>query len=170
VLGALVTHWMGMLVVAPGLGVGLAAVVASFGREARRGMLHAAATGVVIVPFANGLELLGRAGGGLLLALLLVAPLVAAEWSVSRREAPAASDVTALRELLPLLPTADLLVEWRASEDLLRSPSDRASAAGIRALLLDELSHRDPGGVAGWLEAGGSAPDAYIRSDGAGPR
>ena len=132
-LGALVTHWMGMLVVAPGLGVVLAGVVASFGPAARRGMPYAAATGVVLVPFANGLELLGSVGGGLFLALLLLAALVAAEWSASREEAAPATDVTGLGELLPLLPTADLLEKWRASEDLLRSPSDRATAAVIRS-------------------------------------
>lgn len=164
-LGAVATHWAGMLIVAPGLGAVLAAVVALVDPSARRGMFWAGVTGVVLVPFANGLVLLGAAGGSVALVILCLGPVVAVGWSAFPEDPRVREDLTALREMLPLLPTADLLEEWRASEDLLRSPPDRAAAAGIRALLLDELAHRDPRGVAGWLSAGGSSPDAYIRAD-----
>ena len=160
-LGAVVTHWMGMLVVAPGLGAALAAAVALVDPAARQGVLYAGVAGVVLVPFANGLALLGTAGGGIALALLVLGPVVAVDWSTSPEE----PDPTALRELLRRLPTADLLEEWQASGDLLRSPEERARAAGVRALLLDELSRRDPGGVAGWLAAGSPSPDPHIRAD-----
>ncbi|MEK0397388.1 hypothetical protein WNX13_10345, partial [Lactobacillus delbrueckii] len=62
-LGSVATHWMGMLVFAPALGAILAAVVALVDPSARKGMVVAAGVGVVLVPFANGLVLLGTAGG-----------------------------------------------------------------------------------------------------------
>ena len=164
-LGALVTHWTGMLLVAPGLGAVLAAVVAVVDHRAHRGMLWAGVTGVVLVPLANGLVLLGTAGGAVALVAWSAGPVLALGWVATLEEPAVRDDPTALREMLPRLPTADLLEEWRSTEGLLHGPGDRAAAARIRSLLLDELAHRDPGGVTEWLSAGGASPETHLRAD-----
>ncbi|MGY1752634.1 hypothetical protein [Blastococcus sp. SYSU D01042] len=161
-LGALVTHWTGMLVFAPLLGAAAAAVVALVGPSSRPALVHAAVAGTVLVPFANGLVLLGSAGGALLLALLTVGPLLLLGWSAAE-DTPVGR--TTLPELLQLLPTAELIEEWRATEELHRDPAQRSTASVVRAALLDELSRRDPDGVAAWLAGGDPVPDRYIRTD-----
>ena len=167
-LGAVVTPALGMLVIAPLVGTVLAGALAlvdpDFPRDtsSRRGVVYAAAAGVLLVPLANGLVALGSLGGVVLLVLLALGPLVATDGPVD--EAGEVPSPGVLAELLPALPTAQLLAEWRASEALVGSPSRQAAAAEVRALLLDELSRRDPDGVAGWLGAGGS-PESYISPD-----
>lgn len=170
-LGAVVTPLLGMLVIAPLLGAFLAGSLAlvdtDFPREtsARRGVAYSAVAGVLLVPLANGLVGLGTLGGAIVLGLLVLAPLLVVDWGTSPASPATEAALMPLRELLPVLPTAQLLDEWRMTEDLLGSPSHHATAAGVRALLLDELSRRDPEGVAGWLAAGGPSPDLHIRAD-----
>lgn len=170
-LGAVVTPLMGMLVFAPCLGALVGGVVAllhsDFPHEpsSRRAFVYAVATGTMLIPFANGLVGLGSAGGVVLFALLVLGPLLAADRMAAEMGEAAGSDVEALSALLPVLRTAQLLAEWEATENLLSSPRHHAVAAEIRALLLDELSRRDPAGVAAWLAAGRASPQRYIRAD-----
>ncbi len=169
-LGALDTHWTGMLLIAPGLGASCAGVVAlvdgDFPGEpaSRRAVVYAFVTGVLLVPFANGLVMLETAGGVILMGLLVLGPILIGDAVLAAGPA-GEPDLPALRELLPALPTARLLQEWQATGHLLRSHRHHAAAAEVRALLLDELSCRDPGGVAEWLTAGSDSPADFIRSD-----
>lgn len=166
-LGAAATPVPGMLVLAPCLGVLAAAVTALIGTDdlrqpsSRRTVVYAGTAGVLLVPFANGVELLGGVGGAVLLGLLVVGPLLIAGLAMP----PGSGDVATMRELLAVLPTEQLLEEWRASEELCGSPADRAMTVELRAHLIEELSRRDPEGVSGWLATGDSSPESHIRAD-----
>jgi hypothetical protein len=84
---------------------------------------------------------------------------------VSTGAQAARRDITYLRRVLPDLPDEVLLREWRASALRLGpdvDPGTRAAAVELRALLIDELSRRDPAGVERWLRAGGSDPDPHL--------
>jgi hypothetical protein len=165
--GSLATHWMGMVLFAPGLGAFFAGVIAVVDTDfpgepaSRRAVAYSFASGVLLIPLANGLVMLGTTGGAVLVVLLVVGPFLLGDWMLSEVE----PDLGALAELLPALTTATLLREWEATEDLLRVARNHATAAALRSLLLDELSRRDPGGVAAWLAAGGGSPADFIRAD-----
>jgi hypothetical protein len=171
-LGAVVTPLMGMVVFAPCLGALVGGVVALLEPDVRReryahpALVYAIATGTMLVPFANGLVGLGTAGGVILIGLLVLVPLLAADRMDATAGTAAVRDVGALAELLPALRTSRLLDEWEATDDLLRSRRHRAIAVEVRGLLLDELSRRDPEGVAAWLAAGDVSPHDHVRSDG----
>jgi hypothetical protein len=169
-VGALDTHWTAMLLFAPGLGASLAGVVALIDSDfpgepaSRRVVVYAFCTGVLLVPFSSGLVMLGTTGGTVLMGLLVLGPFLIGDWMAAAAGPAERMDVTALKELLPALATTQLRQQWRATEDLLRSPRHHVVAAEVRALLLDELSCRDPEGVAAWLAAGSDSPAAFIRS------
>lgn len=168
-IGAVFTPSLWMLVYAPTLGVLLGGTVAladrDFPREpaSRRLVLQAAGTGVLLLPFGAALPALGSLGGVVVLVLLIGGPLVAAD-RLTEGE-PEISDAAGLRSVLPGLPTAALVETWSGTEELLRSPRHRGQATELRGLLLDELTRRDPGGVAAWLAVGGASPEPHIRSD-----
>ena len=172
VLGALVTPWVAMVLIGPAAGalfaltVALAQAAPLQTPESRRMVVYAAVTGVLLLPFAAGVGTLGAIGGAVLLVLFVVGALVAGDRVATLTDPPAVRGVIELRELVTVLPTARLLDEWRATEELLRRPGQRAVAAELRALLLDELARRDSAAVGRWLAEGGRSPDAYIRVDG----
>ncbi|MCZ2857111.1 hypothetical protein [Blastococcus sp. VKM Ac-2987] len=168
-VGAVFTPWLWMLVYAPTLGLlfgGTAALAdPDFPRDpaSRRLVVHAAATGVLLLPFGAALPALGSLGGVAVLVLLVAGPLVAAD-RLTEDEVDV-RDVAGLRSVLPRLPTAALVETWSGTEELLRSPRHRDLATEVRGLVLDELTRRDPGGVAAWLAVGGTSPAPHIRSD-----
>ena len=161
-LGALVAPWTAMLLVAPALGAFLAGVALLLGPSGRRDALWMGAAGLLLVPLSHGLLLLGTAGGAVLLLLLALGPLVVGAWPAA---AGSASELSGVPDLLAALPVAELLEEWRASERTLRSSPDPTVVAEVRAMLLDELSRRDPAGVAAWLASGGDEPADHVRAD-----
>ena len=171
-VGAAVTPWWWMLLFAPVLGAlagGTVAVVdPDFPREpsSRRLVCYAVGVGVLLLPFGTALPALGDAGGLTAVVLLGVGSLVAADRLPDDDAPPPVRDVTALGAVLPGRPPAELVGEWMATEELLRAPRHRSSAAEVRDLLLEELTRRDPAGVARWLAAGAASPRPYIRVDG----
>ncbi|RBY88894.1 hypothetical protein DQ244_13920 [Blastococcus sp. TBT05-19] len=164
--GAVVTPWAVMLLGAPALGLLAAGTVASadpgFPREpgSRRVVVHVAAGGVLAVPFGAALPALGGLGGAVVLVVLVVGSLVAADALAAAERGSRAEDAAELGAL----PTEEVVRQWLATEERLRSPRHRGEAAEVRALLLDELARRDPQGVAAWLAAGGASPAPYIRT------
>lgn len=177
-LGALVTPPAGMFLVAPltGAGAGLAVLrlKRAFPTEpwARRGPLLAAATGAAFVPFLNGVALLGSVGGVVALVLLICGSCVAADWMMKFIEAPPAGalprDECWMRTVVPSLPTAVLLQEWRATQQLCGShtgAAERDRAARLRGFLLEELARRDPVAVERWLTSGDWSSEPQMRSD-----
>lgn len=170
VVGAVFAPWPWMLAT-PVLGalVGglVAAVDPGFPGEvaSRRTVLRAAGAAVLAVPFAAALPALGALGGAIAAVLLFVGSLVMADRLTVEESGADVVDVAGMGTVLGVLPTRELVREWRASEALLRSSRHRGQAAELRGLLLDELARRDPAGVARWLSAGGASPDPYIRTD-----
>ncbi|MGY1835483.1 hypothetical protein ACI79P_10260 [Blastococcus sp. SYSU DS0510] len=169
-VGALVAPWQVTLVHGPTLGLLLGGTLAladgGFPREAasRRLVLRAAGAGILLVPFGAALPVLGSLGGLVVLVLLVVGSLVAAD----RLAEDAAAEVGAaagVADVLPVLPTAELADRWVETEEILRSGQHRDRVVEVRALLLDELSRRDPEGVAAWVAAGGRSPRPYLRAD-----
>ncbi len=169
--GAVVLPVEVMVLVAPATGAfvgGIAGMLhPGFPRspQARRVAAYAVAAGVLLVPFLVGLSSLGAAGAALFLGLLLVGSLVLEDRLAAAPDAGGGRDDTALRELLPRLSTTYLLEEWHASEALLGSVDDHGTAVHVRALLLDELTRRDPAGVQDWLIGRDRSPESYIKPD-----
>jgi hypothetical protein len=170
-VGAVVTPWWWMLLFAPVLGAlagGTVAVVdPGFPREpsSRRLVCYAVGVGVLLLPFGTALPALGDAGGLIAVVLLGVGSLVAADRLPEDDAVPPVRDVAALGAVLSVLPTAELIEEWEATEELLRSPLHRRTAAEVRGLLLEELTRRDPAGVSRWLTAGGASPEPHLGTD-----
>lgn len=178
VLGALVTPPVGMLLIAPLTGAAAGLAVAflhpAFPGEprARRAALLTAATGAAFVPFIYGVDLLGGVGGMVALVLLVLGCCLAASWAMDLIEATpparAPADEGWMRAVLPSLPTAVLLQEWRATQQLCgpgTGAAERARAAQVRALLLEELSRRDPLAVEQWLASRNWSSEPGMRSD-----
>jgi len=71
-----------------------------------------------------------------------------------------------MQQFIQVLPTSMLLREWRSAGEHLwpgANPGRRAAAVLVRNLLLEELSRRDPEGVARWLSDGDEeAPERYL--------
>ena len=177
-----------MLVLAPALGVAAAGFFALItwsveaGAPSRRSLLTTAAVAAGFVPFVAGIHQLGGVGTWLGLAVLALvavvgghavatvdppAPLTAA--AVTDNPLPPRADDASLRELLRVVPLETLFCEWQTTEDALdgRAGAQRYLAAvQVRALLLDEMGRRDPGGVDRWLTDGPQrSPEHYVRGD-----
>ncbi|NEK84518.1 hypothetical protein GCU60_01895 [Blastococcus saxobsidens] len=170
-IGAVVAPWPWMLLYAPAVGAlagGTVALARSGSRQdaaSRRTVVHAAVVGFLAVPFGAGLPALGGAGGVVVLFLLVVASLVAADWLAEEQPGPPVAGAAELRSVVGALPTQDLVHAWLGTEDLLRSAREHRRVAELREVLLDELARRDPAGVAEWLAAGGRSPVPHISVD-----
>lgn len=177
-IGAFVTPPVAMLVVAPLIGccagvmVGLLSSAVSEEPWARRGALVTAATGAAFVPFTNGVALFGSAGGVLALVLLVFGSCLAADRIANFIEnVPAGSDLRDdhwLGVVMPSLPTAALLQEWRATRAVSfagRGAAEQARAAHVRGLILEELARRDPVAVERWLTSGDWSSGPRMRPD-----
>jgi hypothetical protein len=173
-VGAVVSPMATMLwAPAAGLSAVAVSVLVNAGRpttpSARRAAGLAFAAGALAVPAMSGLALLGDAGNVLLVALLVLGGIWAADAVLG---APATDDrVAARRELATLrrvvtdLPSQTLLRDWRRATCRLGRDDDpeiRAVAAAIRALVVDELSRRDPAGLEHWLRHGDGDPRRYV--------
>jgi hypothetical protein len=142
--------------------------------SARRAVVMSGLGWALTVPYAMGVAALGVVGAMLTVALVLIGALVlmGALGDGCRDDATPSSpgaDATLLSELVRGLPTSTLLEEWQSSEAVLddtTDPESRAAAIQLRALLLEEMSRRDPAGVARWLQEGaGGLPDRHIGGD-----
>lgn len=164
-VGALFTPPLGMLVLAPVVGVGAMVVHALVHWSccderwpAPRRLLDVAAAGAGLVPWTQGVRTLGEVGTVLgavsvvLLGLLVLHPCTPAGAGPGVEQVPSGDDSTGA--LLALLPLDMLLAEWRAA----CAPSAPTGAAALRTRILDELSRRDPSGVQRWLDAGAAGP------------
>jgi hypothetical protein len=70
-------------------------------------------------------------------------------------------------ELVGFMATSRLLEQWRFSEEELScgDPHCRLAAVQLRALILDELSRRDPAGVQRWvMEDGVGLPPRHLEN------
>jgi hypothetical protein len=177
-IGAVVTPPVRMLVVAPLTGCGLGLLVAlgnpAFPEQpgARRGALLTAATGAAFVPFISGVALFGNAGGVVALVLLILGSCLAANWMMDVVEnyplGDAPRDDRWRQMVLPSLPTAALLQEWRATQAVFGSRpgvAERTRAVQLRGLLLEEFARRDPAAVERWLTSGDWSSEPAIRPD-----
>ncbi len=179
-LGALFSSAFTTLVVAPAVGLFAALQVTVLYSDtpdrphARRVALLSGFSGALLVPFVLGVVALGMAGVVLAVVLVLIgAPVLMARMSdvCLRESAPpsAGGNPALLRELVRVLPMSALFEEWRSSEAVLDGaggPTSRAAVIQIRALLLEEMSRRDPAGVASWLDEGADGtPDRHIRGE-----
>jgi hypothetical protein len=174
-VGALLGPPARMLLWAPGVGLvtaGAALVAvpyATAGWTRRRTAVCSGLAGAALVPFTGGLEALGRAGGVVLMAILLLGALWLVD-SVLEASPPnarqvARQDADRVRRGIEDLSVESLLVEWRAAAERLGpevDPAVRVVAADLRADLLEELARRDPAGVRRWLLSGGADPGGYL--------
>jgi hypothetical protein len=150
----------------------VAAVVAvghdGFPREpqARRTVALAAAWGALSVPFAGGVAVAGPAGAGALALVVLLGGFALAD-GLSRTLLR--SPAEALHEVAGELSLTDLCEQWRRTEEAVGpggGPAERAAALEVRAVLLEELAHRDPGGFARWVREGAEdPPDRWLGQD-----
>lgn len=175
-LGALVTPPLVMVAVGPALGLMSGGVVLAVdpvhGRSdaGRRLAVGVGVAGALLLPFVAGLGVFGSSGPVVALAVVGLGCLVATDRLVRAdpRDDDPAAQAAFLREVLPVLPTAEVLRLWRATDGILhgaRAGPEQARAVDLRAALLDELTRRDPVGVERWLRAGGGMPDDHIRAD-----
>ncbi|MGY1711600.1 hypothetical protein ACI8AC_19035 [Geodermatophilus sp. SYSU D00758] len=170
-LGALLLPTWTVLGLGPLLGLFAAGVVLTaepvgpVRPRTRRAAALAGAVGVLALPFAAGTHQLAPGGGVLVVLVLVLGSAAALEFVVAADDDGPADDV------LPSLPTPQLVAVWEAAGAVLdrwSSPRDRARAVRRRAAVLDELTRRDPEGVAAWLRAGGDPPGPHTRADAAG--
>lgn len=179
-IGALTSPPYVVLTVAPTFGVFVGSVVALThpasprARSAHRAVVFSGAGAALAVPCVAGIGRLGTAGTVAAVVLMVLACVVVGRWIVEHTDPPqrgAASDldVEELQRFLQVLPTSMLLPEWRAAGQLLRpgtDPDRRAQAVLVRTLVLEELSRRDPVGVARWLSEGDEdAPEPFLGGD-----
>lgn len=174
-LGALVGPPAAAFLWAPTVGLVAAVVVAlvnpNFPRTpgSRRGTWIAGVAGLMAVPFTSGLGLLDTAGAVIVVLQMILGSLWIVDWIARMPESTGAdalrNDITYLRRVLPELSVETLLREWRTSADSLgpdADPGTRMAAAELRAMLIDELSRRDPAAVERWLRTGGGDPAQYL--------
>lgn len=177
-IGALVSPPVAMFLVAPLIGVGVGGMVAllnpAFPAElwARRGALFTGTTAAAFVPFISGVAVVGNAGGIVALGLLILGSCLAADRMVDLIEDPPTGDALRderwMRAVLPSLPTAALLQEWRSTRSVFGSRSgatERTRAARLRECILEELARRDPAAVERWLRSGDWSSEPEIRPD-----
>jgi hypothetical protein len=147
-------------------------------RSARRAVVFSATGTALLVPCLTGLGEFGTAGTVAAVMLMILGCVVVAGWIAEQSEPPAREtapdlDVDELQQFLEVLPTSMLLREWRVAGEHVQPGSDgnrRAEAVLVRTLLLEELSRRDPVGVARWLSEGDEeAPEQYLLGDSDAP-
>lgn len=129
-------------------------------------------------PFFHAVELLGRVGDLLAVALSGLLALLWLSWLrlTAATPCPEAADAGAqgrpggeqsLRELLHVLPLEILCSEWRGhQQDALRTGAapDPVLARAQQAVL-QELARRDPAGFRRWVAQGAAdSPESYLRS------
>jgi hypothetical protein len=180
VVGALTTPAYVVLVLAPLLGVFVAGVVAILSiasvdaASVRRPVLLSGAWAALLVPALAGAGVFGTGGAVLMFGLMVLGVVVCGHWIVEScdpdgEQGEPGTDEEQLRQLLRVLPTSMLLREWRSTVDPVRlgaEPERRARAVRLRTLLLEELTRRDPAGVARWLiEGDEDSPEHYLRGD-----
>jgi hypothetical protein len=179
-VGASTTPAYVVLVLAPVLGAFVAGVVALLAvgsvdkASVRRAALLSGAWAALLVPALAGAGSLGTGGAVIMFTLMALGAVVSGRWIVetcdpSGEGAETGRDEEQLRQLLRVLPTSMLLREWRSTGEHLQTGADqdrRAEAVLVRILLLEELSRRDPAGVARWLSEGDDdAPEQFLRGD-----
>ncbi len=178
-VGALTTPPYVVLVLAPVCGIFFASVVAvvnpAFPKDssARRTVVFSWAGATLFIPCLAGIGQFGSLGTVAAMVLMVLGCVVVGDWIVecsnaSDRGAGAGMDVEQLQQLFYVLPTSMLLGEWRATGELMQTGADpdrRDEAVLVRTLLMEELSRRDPEGVARWLEGEEDAPEQYLRGD-----
>jgi hypothetical protein len=179
-VGALTAPAYVALGVGPAFGLLVAGLVALMDpefprtRSARRRAVLAGAGASLVVPALLGLAQFGDAGTVAGLVLLFLSGILAEVWIAGSldhrgRHDEGEVDEEGLQALLRDLPTSMLLREWRSTGELVRSgadPDSRARGLLVRTMLLEEMSRRDPAGVARWLSAGDDdAPEQYLRDE-----
>jgi hypothetical protein len=179
-VGALTSPPYVVLMVAPAFGIFIASMVAMINpafpeaRSARRATVMSGTSAALVVPCLAGIVQFGAAGAVTAVVLMVLGCVVVGGWIAEQSDPPgrgAASDldVEELRQFLQVLPTSMLLREWRSAGEHVQpgaDPDRRAGAVLVRTVLLEELSRRDPVGVARWLSEGDEdAPEQYLRGD-----
>jgi hypothetical protein len=179
-LGAAVTSALTLFVLGPATGAFFASKVARTRDGFRhrhsvdRSVIWSGVGGMLLVPYFAGITMLGAVGRGLTLALLA---LCAGEITIRIRSwdhqahlstqggtdmgtmAPSVG-LSPTGELMGSMVTSRLLEQWHSSEEELYGgdPHRRLAAVQLRALLLDELSRRDPAGIERWVMDDGVGP------------
>lgn len=181
--GVLVTPPVVMLLVVPGLTLGVVALLAAlfwYCQEhgpPRETVSGTAGATVAVVPFVQAVHVLEGLGTVVLFVVLGLLTVVGTGWlnslpvdatSAPTARPPQAGGEPSLRDLLNTVPLETVFDEWRALQqdlDARSRPSDPA-VARARALLLDEMQRRDPAGFSTWLAGGATEPpDGYISDD-----
>lgn len=179
-IGLMVTPLMALLW-APVLGVGIAALFASFvcycdpRWYAPRILVAMSVVSAGAVPFASGLALLGGIGRAVALAffLLLAVAVMSCVHAFSGGPPTADNQVVAhdpgvLTQTFSSVPLEELFTHWQALQggSLAGDHGVSPGVAALRAVVLDEMERRDPEGFARWLSEGAAeAPDRFIRGD-----
>ncbi|MGY1780646.1 hypothetical protein [Geodermatophilus sp. SYSU D01036] len=172
-----------VLVAAPAFGVFVGIVVLTanpaspLGPAVRRTAVSSGAGAALAVPCIAGLRQFGTLGSVAATVLIVLSCVAVVGWiaeSAGRAVGPALDlDVAELRPFLQVVGTPLLLAEWRAAGEHLGPGADpdlRARALLVRPLLLEELTRRDPAGVARWLSDGDEgAPEQHLRGDSGAP-
>ncbi|MGY1786902.1 hypothetical protein [Geodermatophilus sp. SYSU D00698] len=179
-VGALSAPAYVVLAVTPAFGLFVAGLVGlmdpAFPKapSAKRRAVLAGAGASLVVPCLAGLAQLGDAGTVAGLVLLFLSCLLAEAWITrslgsAGRDDEAEVDVEELQRLLRALPTSVLMRDWRSTGELVRTAADpdrRARGLLVRTVLLEEMTRRDPAGVARWLRTGDDdAPEQYLSGD-----
>jgi len=179
-IGALTTPPQVVLVFAPTFGFFAGSVVALINpafpkdRSARRAAVFSGTGAALVVPCLAGIGQFGTTGTVAAVVLMVLGCVVVGGWIAEQSDPPypvAAPDLDLeeLRQFLEVLPTSMLLREWRSTGAHVQpgaNPEGRAGAVLVRTVLLEELSRRDPAGVARWLSGGDEdAPEQYLLGD-----
>ncbi|MGY1856995.1 hypothetical protein [Modestobacter sp. SYSU DS0290] len=185
-LGATATPVSSLLLIGllAGAAIGVTVALADPGfpesTKARRRALYAAGVGVLLLPFATGVGLLGHAGALVVPLLLVLCAVSAARWLADldtgadlgsgADRSPDGALPDPLRRPVDQLTTEQLFAVWSTTGERLRrpvSPAIRAELAELRSDLLEELFRREPEATARWLEEG--APATGHHRDGGTP-
>jgi MFS family permease len=179
-VGALTTPPYVLLVAAPAVGAFFGGVVAlshpAFPEapSARRAVAFSGMGAALFALTLAGLGQFGSAGMIAAVVLVVLGCIAVGGWIVEHADAPDRGpasdlDMEGLQQFVQVLPTSMLLREWRSTAEHVQAGADphrRAEAVLVRNLLLEELSRRDPVGVARWLSEGDEdAPEQYLRGD-----
>jgi hypothetical protein len=134
---------------------------------------------MLLVPYVAGVTMLGAVGTVLTLALLALCAgeLFIRMWSLEHQAQSSSHGDTETRimepsvslsptgELAGFMATSRLLEQWQSSEEELYGgdPHRRLAAVQLRALILDELSRRDPARIERWvIEDGEGLPPRHL--------